>query len=377
MRNRDVVGPGRHADAEPGNVRRIGRQIGAHVGDNVELEREETALVVDGQPRGRNIVAAVAVGEEVLGALADPFDRLAQAFGGDRGERIFAIGKQLGAKAATDIGRDDAHLVRRQLHDVAGDDVADDVAALAADRQRVAVAVEFGDHAAGVEIIGDQPLVDDGELDDLCSLGEGISGGGRVADGDLEGKIAAPVGPDLRRALFQRVDGTGDMRQRMPVDLDRLGGIFCGRQRVGHDEGDGIPDIARDLARENWVRRDLDLDVGHHARRRQGSEMADVGGGQHQADAGHRAHAAEVADPETGMGMRRAHHDRMQAGCRLDIGDVAPRPAQQRVVFLARERLAESELHCHLRPSAFVGCLEGSCCPRRDDKCTAIQRVTT
>ena len=125
------------------------------------------------------------------------------------------------------------------------------------------------------------------------------------------------------------------------------------------------------------MRRDLDLDVGQHARRRQGPEMADVGCGQHQADARHRPHAAEIADPETGMGMRRAHHDRMQAGCRLDIGDIAPCAAQERVVFLARERLAESELHGHLRPSAFVGRLEGSCCPRRDDKCTAIQRVTT
>src|SRR6185312_7830273 len=160
----DVVRPGRHADAEPGNIRRIGRQIGAHVGDDIELEREETALVVDGEPRGRNIIATVAVGEKMLGSLADPFHRLAQTLGGNRGERIFAVGKQLGAEAAADIGRYDAHLVRWQLHDVAGDDVADDVAALAAERQRVTATVVFGDHAAGVEIIGDQPLVDDGEL---------------------------------------------------------------------------------------------------------------------------------------------------------------------------------------------------------------------
>ena len=138
MRNRNVVGPGRHADAEPRNVGRIARQIGAHVGDDVELEREETALVVDGQPRGRNIVAAMAVAEEMLGALADPFDRLAQPFGRDGGQRIFAIGKQLGAEAAADIRRDDAHLFGRQLHHVAADDVADDVAALAAERERVA-----------------------------------------------------------------------------------------------------------------------------------------------------------------------------------------------------------------------------------------------
>ena len=116
MSSRNVIDPGRHIDAEPRNVRRIDRQIGAHVGDNVELEPEETALVVDGQPRGRDVVAAVAVGEEVLGALADPLTGLRRLRARDRGKRIFAIGKQLGAKAATDIGRDDAHLFRRQFH---------------------------------------------------------------------------------------------------------------------------------------------------------------------------------------------------------------------------------------------------------------------
>ena len=90
------------------------------------------------------------------------------------------------------------------------------------------------------------------------------------------------------------------------------------------------------------------------------------------------AHAHfQIGDPEAGMRMRRTHHNRMQRRLRRNVGDVTPRPAQERVVFLACERLAESEFHGHLRPSAFVGRLEGSCCPRRADKCTAIQRVTT
>ena len=76
---RNVVGAGRHAHAEPGDVGRVAGQIGAHVGDDVELEREELALVVERELRGRDIVAAVAVAEEVLGAVAHPFHRLARA----------------------------------------------------------------------------------------------------------------------------------------------------------------------------------------------------------------------------------------------------------------------------------------------------------
>ena len=266
------------------------------------------------QPRGRNIVAAVAVGEEMLGALADPFHRLAQALGGDGGERIFAIGKQLGAEAAADIGRDDAHLLRRQLHHVAGDDVADDVAALAAERQRVAVAVVFGDHAAGVEIIGDQPLVDDGELDDLVRpwrrrLSSRPRRRRRPRRRDCRAGRARPAARLSSSAAIAPVT-CGNGCQSI---VDRLGGVFRGGKRIGDDEGDGIADIARDIAREDRMRRDLDLDVGQHARRRQGPEMADVGRGQHQAHARHRPHAAEIADPEAGMRMRRAHHDRMQA----------------------------------------------------------------
>ena len=108
------------------------------------------ALVVERQPRGRDVVAAVAVGEEMLGALRHPVHRLAQLLGRDGGQRIFAIGKQLGAEAAADIRRDDAHLVRRKPHHLAADDVADDVRALAAERERVALAVEFGDDAARI-----------------------------------------------------------------------------------------------------------------------------------------------------------------------------------------------------------------------------------
>ena len=39
-----------------------------------------------------------------------------------------------------------------------------------------------------------------------------------------------------------------DMRQRLPFDLDRLGGVARLIQRIGHDEGDRVADMA-DLVR--------------------------------------------------------------------------------------------------------------------------------
>ena len=178
--------------------------------------------------------------------------------------------------------------------------------------------------------------------------------------------------------FFSAVDGAGDMRQRLPVDRRSPRRHLSRRQACRRRRRRRNPrHSARLRARGSDAVGILISTSGSTPGVGKGPRWPMSAAGQHQADARHRPHAAEIADPETGMGMRRAHHDRMQAGCRRDIGDVAPCAAQERVVFLARERLAESELHGHLRPSAFVGRLEGSCCPRRADKCTAIQRVTT
>ena len=314
MRDRNVIGAGRHAGAEPGDVRRVAGQIRAHVGDDIEREREETPLVVERQPRARDVVAAVAVAEKMFGAIANPFHRPAQALGGDRGQRIFAIGKQLGAEAAADVGRDDAHLVGRDAQDIVADDVADDVAALAAERERVALAVVFGDHAAGIEIIGHQPLIDDGQLDGPRGLREGRLGRRRVAEFGLEGEIARPVAPDLRRAGRERGDGADHVRQRLPVDRDRLGGILRRRQAVGDHEGDGVADVPHHILGKDRIDRNLDVHARQHAGRRQRPEVGHVGGRQHQPHARHRPHAVEIVDAEAGMRVRRAQHDRVQRG---------------------------------------------------------------
>src|SRR5215472_19323745 len=100
------------------------------------------------------------VAEKMLRAIANPFHWPPQPFRCDSGERVFAIGKQLRTEATTDIGCHHTHLVRRKLHDFPGDDVTDDMAALTAKRERVALAIALRDHPTCVEIVGHQPLID-------------------------------------------------------------------------------------------------------------------------------------------------------------------------------------------------------------------------
>ena len=141
------------------------------------------------------------------------------------------------------------------LSTCAADDVADDVAALAAERQRIALTVVFRDHAAGIDVIGDQTLVDDLQRDLTRGLRKGRFRGPPLAQRRLESEIARPVGPDLRRAGRERRLGADHMRQRLPVDRDRLGGILRRIERIGDHEGDRITDVTHHFVREHRIGR--------------------------------------------------------------------------------------------------------------------------
>ena len=75
---RDVVEAGRHQPRERGNERREGRQIGAHVGEDVDLEAEDAAFRVERELGLGDVVAPLRIAEEMLAAVADPGDRTAE-----------------------------------------------------------------------------------------------------------------------------------------------------------------------------------------------------------------------------------------------------------------------------------------------------------
>ena len=158
------------------------------------------------------------------------------------------------------------------------------MAALAADgqRQMIALGVVFADRRAGLHEARDDARIDDRDFGDRMRLVEGRFGRLLVADRHVEQHVAGLVRPDLRRALLHRVDDAGDRRQRRPVDLDRLDGVARVVDGVGHDEGDGIADMAHLVLGEDRIGRTgegIDLEI---EQARQIAEIADVVGGQDQ-----------------------------------------------------------------------------------------------
>ena len=280
----------------------------------------------------------------MIGTVGGPFDGLPQLFRGDRDQRIFAIGKQLCAETAADVGADHPHLFQRHLQHHAGDDFAQAMAALAADGQRevIALGVIFDDRRARLHEVGDDARIDDIHLGHRVRLGKDRIGRRLVADADVEQHVAGLVGPDLRRALFHRVDEAGHRRQRRPLHLDGLDRIAGLIDRVGHHESHGVADMADLVPRQDRIGRAgerIDLEV---EQARQIAEILDVVGGQDRRHARQRARLGDV-DGEFCMRMRRTQHQGMQSGLRRDVVGVAALAADQRIVFLAAHALTDAE----------------------------------
>ena len=65
----------------------------------------------------------------------------------------------------------------------------------------------------------------------------------------------------LRRAGLERGHGADHMRQRLPVDRDRFGGILRRLEAVGDDKGDRIADVPHHIFGQDRIDRDLDVHV--------------------------------------------------------------------------------------------------------------------
>ncbi len=118
MGDREVIGAGDDVEEAGRPFRRIGAGVeGAVIGQHMDAQAGDLALLGGGDLGGHVVVAGKRGGGEVLHAVLDPFHRLAGDDRGDRGADIARIGADLVAEAAADIGRDHVDLVLGDLGD--------------------------------------------------------------------------------------------------------------------------------------------------------------------------------------------------------------------------------------------------------------------
>ena len=197
----DMVAPGRHRSAEPGDVWREHREISAKIAEDVDPERHEAPLGIERHLRRRHIVAPLSVADEMLAAVGEPADGTSQSPRRLENERIFAIEHVFGAEAAAHVLGDDAQICGLDLEDLIGDKPLEDVDALApgVEREPAGLRVIFTNGGARLHIVRDRSRVDDSDANRVRCAGERLIRLLFVADMGVVSDVTGRPGEDERR----------------------------------------------------------------------------------------------------------------------------------------------------------------------------------
>ncbi len=150
----------------------------------------------------------------------------------------------------------------------------------------------------------------------------------------------------------------GDGGQHVEVDLDRLGGVARGLQRVGNDEGDRIADMAHGAVGQHRMRRGRHVRAVAVVQRHRTGQRADAVGlqlrrGIDRAHPRHRRRRGGIHPPHPRRRVRTAQDVSVQHARQLDVVGVAPAPEQQPRVLHAANGLGNAEL-CHATASGMA-----------------------
>ena len=193
-----------------------------------------------------DVVAAVFVGEDHLGAFAAPLHRPFDLARRPQRQPVLDILPALGAEAAADVAAHHAHLALRHLEHHVGEHVAHAVRIVHVGVQRVAVfrRIVGADRAARLHVLRMDARDHIAPFDDMGGLGECRLGRRAVAALGGVRDVVRIVVPHARRIRFRRFGDRRHRRQRLVVHDDEFGRVLRLRQRLGDHHRHRIADIA-------------------------------------------------------------------------------------------------------------------------------------
>ena len=321
--------------------RRHRRDMGAQIGEDFCVEREEAAIAVERQAGPDQAVAAMDGAGKILAAVADPADRAAEAARRPQHQHPFRIENVLHAEAAADVGNADAKFFSADAKHTIGEQVADRVRAggRGGQVQTAARGIELAQRAACLQRRSDDAVVDQLAFHDMGGVADRSLHRADLATVELERDVAPRLRPDRWGVRQNGIRDRDDRRQRRIVDNDGLGGIARGLGAFRDHERDRLADIANDVARQcvtgRHHQRRGHRNMGHRARQRPDIVGSQFLSREHGRNAGHPACRVDADRCDARMCMRRADDDAMQRVRRHEIGDVAPASAHEALVFKA------------------------------------------
>ncbi len=246
---RELVDRVEHERAEDRDARRHQAQVGTHVGEQVDVQRENGAVALGCDRDVLDLVAAVVGREQRLRAGLGPLDRLAQLDRRGEDEDLLGRDLQLAAEPAADVRGDHPQLVlgharggRRQR--------LEDVRDLRRRPHGQLLTGRVDDDGAGLHERRDEPLLAEPPPDD-DRIGVLLGGGDRVpgaparaglagVEHPVRARVRAEVGVQQGGALGERRLHVQDGRQVVVVDHDELRRVPSGGRVAGDHHGDAV-----------------------------------------------------------------------------------------------------------------------------------------
>jgi hypothetical protein len=163
---------------------------------------------------------------------------------------------------------------------------------------------------------------------------------------------------EARGTELDRGQGVRHRRQRLILYDHLFGSILCRRRRLGDDEGDGRPDVAHAIGREDVVWRDghrravavVQHDIGRSAGSgKMGNAWEAVGrrirAGQNCDHPGHGAcrFGVDCANPR--VRMRRAHDRAVGLSRQIEIVAITAEAGEEARILLAPYRVSDACSH--------------------------------
>lgn len=228
------------------------RRVGAVVVQDLHLQAEEAAVVVEAHPHVLHLPALVGGGDEVLAPVLGPLDLPVQQPGRPGDEDLLGPGMDdLDAEAAADVGRDDLHLGQRQSqlgrdrHPHAGGGLRGGV-----DAQRRVVGVPAGVHALPLQGRARAAFHIEAELQPVRGRVDRLPRRLAPGAGHLLHEVRADV---ARHVVVDQVRAPGgllqahDRLEHLVVDPDQRAGVLGEVAVAGDDHDDRLPDVPHDL----------------------------------------------------------------------------------------------------------------------------------
>jgi hypothetical protein len=264
--------------------------------------------------------------------------RPAEPCGRVRDQHLFGVEQHdLGAETAAHVGRDDLHLLGGESEEPA-QSVLDGDGRLGGvpDPQHALARVPVREDAARLHRHPAGPL--QGQVQPLDVLGRGEHGV-RVADtvaddaGDVVRHVVVNGGRRLPRP-FQ----LDDRLERLVLHAHQLGGVLGEVPVVGDHHRDRLAHVAHavDGERELGLRREQRGVPGEQGQRL--VQLAEVGTGEHEPDAGSAAGRLHVEQRDPAVGHHAPHERGVDGAGAMDVVDVPSGSDEQPVVLLARGR---------------------------------------